>query len=260
MAIEEENLDAGLMGPAAGTLDRLSTDLKRARRLAAPVIQAAERWELRTLRQRLSDLAGALGEASAAVQRAQAELAALTLPTSGPAIEGWVREVEQAAREQHLDLKGAFPEYEVFPLTVKAELEREQVVVGHKRLATLRPRPLMAQVARDVKRLTNSGFNAQRFMRDLVLCHGYVRATDPKPGRGASLAKILRLMQLGPGTYSRQDFIFDIFRLRRESNLVYGDVRLVFLHARGAPFFIPSARGSAEPFTTLELQPVDGDA
>lgn len=258
--MEDGDAHEHLLGAVQASLDRLCADLKRMRRLAGPVVQSAERWELRPLRQRLADLASALKEAQTSTERAQAELAGFTLPVQGPNVEVYARALEQAAREQHLDLTGGFPQYEVFPLTVKVDLQGEQIVIGRKRLATLDPRTLMGRIGRDVKRLLGSSFNTQRFMRDLVTCHGYIRASDPREGRGVPLSKIHELLQMGPGTYNRQDFAFDIFRLRRESLLVYGKHRLVFGHGRGAPYAIPSARGNTELFTTLELHPVDEHA
>ena len=78
-----------------------------------------------------------------------------------------------------------------------------------------------------------------------------------KLGAPVPLVAIYRLLSARTGTagYTLPEFAFDIYRLRRSSELVVKDRTLEFTHGKtGTTIAVPRSQGGAELFTALVMR------
>jgi len=257
-----------LAGPSDGlavppalqeSLDALHNRLKDAQAGMARAMRAQETHEVSYLRSRLASV----GEALAAAQEAL-EAAALALAAAPPGHAvgpGYGPALEAELRRANLAFEGAYPEYEVFPLLVRVNPEGEWVRIGRKTVQTLDPRTVVRAVEREHRRLHRSAFNANRFLGAVATC--YDALSRGQAGAAVALIDIYGLLsaRTGPAGYTRQEFAFDIFRVRRQSDLVVDGRRLAFVHGKkGTKIAVPRAQGGVEEFTAAIMTPVYGHA
>ena len=233
----------------------LDKTLAKVRKLSQQVSKATEQWDIRQLRQRLPELGSAIADASSVVLSAQEQLELWSPTSSTEAVAAYAAALERAARQLKLPLSGEFPEYEVFPLTVRLDLAGESATVARRKTTVLEPSALLRHVQRQHQAVHSSAFNANRFMQSLVAAHTLLKDSGKAKGHGVLLTEIYRLLTIRTGSagYSKQEFAFDIFRLRRESDLVYEGQRLTFMHPKSGGIPVPNSQGGVEMFGTLEL-------
>ncbi|MDA8344172.1 MAG: hypothetical protein M0Z66_01680 [Thermaerobacter sp.] len=242
------------------TWKTLGRALAKERRLSQQVMKASERWDLRQLRQRLPELEAAAAEVAASAQNAERLLADWSAAASSDGVSSYAVALEQAVRQSRLPLNGEFPEYEVFPLALRLDLSGEQATIGRRKTSTLEPSALAREVQRLYQALHSSSFNARRFIEALVESHELLKASGKAKGRAVQLSQIYGLLTLRTGSagYTKQEFAFDIYRLRRESDLVHAGKRLAFQHAKNGGTAVPNAQGGVDMFGTLEVWEVEG--
>lgn len=260
------------VGAAHPSQDWVATDqdlevwarsLKRVRTLIGQAQTAQAGLDLRALRQRVSDLGEALATTTADTQSAAVRLAEFRFPSEGASLARWVEEFLGELRSARLPVEGEFPRYQIFPLEVRIDPEGEQAFIGRRSVSTLRPKVLAGRVIREHQRMLGTSFNADKYLALLLKCADFV--TGPVKGTLAEevpLAKIYELLTLrsGSGSYSRSEFAFDIYRLRRSSSLMDGKRRVTFDHGkRGATFSIPRPGGGTEQMTVMRVETVGDD-
>lgn len=260
--------DASLVDEARGLVPpdvleswkQLTGKLARLRRLAQQVEKAAQRWDVRQLRQRLPELSAATAETTVEVRSAEAALAEWSPAQSAQSVAAYAEDLARTAVQLKLSLSGEFPEYEAFPLAVRVDLAAEHVAIGRRRVSGLEPSALLREVQRSHQALHRSSFNARRFMQSLASAHELLKKSGAAKGNAVPLSDIYDLLTLrsGSSAYTRQEFAFDIYRLRRESDLLYGRYQISFQHARRGGIPVPNAQGGVELFGALELWEVEG--
>jgi hypothetical protein len=239
----------------------LVANMVRFRRLSLQVEKATQRWDLRLLRQRMPEVAQAIGEIEAAARATEAALAGFSAAESTAAAAGFAAEIARAASQLRLPLQGDFPEYEAFPLKIAVDLVAEQATIGRRKTTTLEPLALMREVQARHQALHRSNFNAKRFMRSLVEAYDLLKQAGKAKGMDVSLSAVYELLTLrgGTGDYTKEEFAFDIYRLRRESDMVYDSHRrLSFLNGRSGNFPVPNAKGGVDPLSMLSIAEVEG--
>ncbi len=233
-------------------LDALVQSLAEVRAKAARVTRAHAAQEIAVLRAQVPALVDALGAARGAAAEAGARLAATPLgATLGP---DYPAMLEAELRRANVEFEGAFPEYEVFPLTVRVNPDAETVRIGRKVVAMLAPRALARAVQAELRRLQRSSFQAERFLKALALC--YDALSGGESGATVPLVNVYRLLsaRTGAAGYTRQEFAFDIYRLRRQSELVVDERTVEFVHGKKGPkIVVPRAQGGAEEFTAMRI-------
>ncbi len=241
---------------------RLDAAVARFRRLSQQVTKAAGRWDLRLLRQRLPEVIQLAEEVTAAARTADSALAAWNAGSTPSAAQVYAADLQRAATQLRLPLQGDFPDYEVFPLKVSLDLPGEQATIGRRRTTTLEPLALMREVQVRHQALHRSSFNANRFMKALTSAHDLQRRAGRAKGMDVSLQAIYEVltMRTGTGDYTKNEFAFDIYRLRRESDMVFDHKRLSFLNGRSGNFAVPNSKGGTDPLAILRLTEVEGDA
>jgi len=181
----------------------------------------------------------------------------------------WERAFLKQCRELKLAVEGEFPTYRIFPIEIKADLGHAQVLVNKRVVRTLHPKAVAAKAAREIDRLNKERFNPNQFMRALLRAYRLLGAEMQVDGRKKEAAKKQPLKRIhdilalrtGPGGYSLSQFAFDIYRLRRDSDLVIEGQRLVFDSTRetkdGVEATLPGLRTGA--LGALEVVPVGSD-
>jgi len=250
-----EPIDEGLKG-LASRLKALARQLGSARGEALT-------WDLRGLRQRLPDLLDDLTATVGLVQEFSSRLSAFETPEFGPAVENYASLLRSEAGRLGMELTGEYPEFQAFPVELHLNLAQEQVRIGKRSAGTLEPRTIVARLQKEKSRLDRSSFNAQRFMKTLVSSYDLlIRGQDPQR-KGTSSVRLVAIHDLltlrtGKGDYSRQAFAFDIYRLRRTSDLIYDGRQLQFEHGRTQGIDVPTGRGT-DALNALRVFPVQHD-
>ncbi len=242
--------------PADGleaALAQLQDQLKALRDAAGRVMRAHDGRDLTALRARVPALPEILEATRRAVDDAQA---ALTATPAGTALgSDYPERLEAEFGRLGVPFEGAFPEYQVFPFTVRVNVEGESVRIGRRTLSTLAPAAVALAVQKEHRRLHGSSFNATRFLEALSRC--YDALSGRELGAPVPLVAIYRLLSARTGTagYTLPEFAFDIYRLRRSSELVVKDRTLEFTHGKtGTTIAVPRSQGGAELFTALVMR------
>ncbi|MDA8145738.1 MAG: hypothetical protein M0Z27_06730 [Thermaerobacter sp.] len=239
----------------------LAAQTKRLRRSAAAAVQAGERWDLQRLRSALPALQKEAA-AAAGLSRSAAELVSRFHVPEGEEIVLYAREFERLARQKGLPIQGTFPEYVIFPMEVRFDLPGEQVFLKRRRLTILEPAALVQELSRRHQAILGSNFNERRFLQALVKLYDLLDKASEKKGREIPLKRIYELLTVrrGAADYSPAEFAFDIYRLRRSSDLVFEGRRLDFHHGRQTGFDVPNAQGGTDKFYGLKIWEVgEGD-
>ncbi len=252
-----------LTSEALDQLRSLTTDLKRLRKMAGAVVTAESHWDLKALRQRLPELAKTLDELTEGTRQAQASLSGWSLAADETTVTAYESALRDAAARADLSLSGEFPSFETFPLSFRIDLAQEQVTIGRRQKRNaLRPDAVVAEIQSQVKRLNRSSFNATRFLKALTEAHRLLLKSGKGQGTSVFLLDIYDLLSLRTGAagYSRQEFIWDIHRLRRDSDLVYEGHRLSFVNSKRRTLEIPNSHGGVEVFSMLEVEELEDGA
>ena len=239
---------------------RLIGSVAKFRRLSQQVEKATQRWDFRLLRQRVPEVALAAADVEAAARSAEAALATWNTTDASSAVSGYAEEIERAAAQLRLPLQGEFPDYEAFPLKVTVDLLNEQVTISRRKTTTLEPTALMREVQARHQALHRSSFNARRFMHALVEAYDLLKEAGRAKLMDVSLLAIYDMLTLrsGTGDYTKAEFAFDIYRLRRESDMLYDGRQLSFLNGRKGNIPVPSAKGGVDLLGILRLVEVAG--
>lgn len=255
LPVDGEAVTARLDGALTALHDRLCT----LRSAAARLIRAGEERELVALRTRLPALPEVLAAAVEAADDARRALEA-TPPgaTLGP---GYPAALEGEFRRLGLAFEGEFPDYEIFPLTVRVNPAAETVRIGRRTLQALDARAVARAVQREHRRLYTSSFNVGRFFDALSLCYDALSGGDL--GATVPLLDVYRLLSARTGSagYTRQEFGFDIYRLRRQADQLAKPRQIEFSHGKsGQRFPVPRVQGGTELFGAMVMRRVAGGA
>jgi hypothetical protein len=234
-------------------LTALSDQLMALRSATGRVLRARDGMDVLALRVRVPSLLDGLDATRLAVADAHAALSAT--PPGAALSEDYPQALESEFRRAGLEFEGAFPEYEIFPLTVRVNVDGESVRIGRRTVQTLDPRAVARAVQKDHRRLHGSSFNAPRFLDALALC--YDALSGGQLGSPVPLIDVYRLLSARTGAtgYTRQEFAFDIYRVRRQSDLIVKGRTVEFSHGKsGTQFPVPRTQGGAEIFRALILR------
>lgn len=182
----------------------------------------------------------------------------------------WEKAFLRECRELKIVAEGEFPTYRIFPVEIKVDLNHDLVIINKRTIRTLHPRAVAQKVAVQIERLNRERFFPNQFMQALVRAYDLLTFEAMNDGRKKEetklqpLKRIYDILALRTGTagYTLSQFAFDIFRLRREVEMVYNGRQLVFSTTRQAGYKgidIPKASGQTENLASLEVAPVGRD-
>lgn len=207
----DTHLDEKVSGPA----DQLAKASKRLATLATRLSKAIQTGDVRTAEASLRDLE------SLRVREPLEEAArALRAFEVGKYLqENFPEEFDRACRDAGITLEGYFPNYLVFPFTVRIDADSSSVLINKKRVSTLRPAVLASHIVAERERLESSRFNAADFLGALYRMWERLNQNGP---RGVELKQPVALkkvyQELVPLRRFKQDypesfFAFDVQRL-----------------------------------------------
>ncbi|HUW65893.1 MAG TPA: hypothetical protein VMW83_14610 [Spirochaetia bacterium] len=184
--------------------------------------------------------------------------------------EEWQRAFVKQCRELKLAVEGEFPSYRVFPIDIKVDLSHDLVMINKRTVRTLHPLAVARRIVQDIDRLNRERFSPNQFMQALVRAYDLLVYEMLAAGRKKEETKHQPLKRIydilavrtGAAGYSLSQFAFDLFRLRKEAEMVCSGRRLVFSTTRQAGYKgieIPLATGQPETLASLEIAPVGSD-
>ena len=260
-----EVFDDGVTGPAK----RAAALAAQTARLAKRLQRAAESVDLHELRQRVGDVVARAAEAAAAVGELESAVAAPGLLFAGD--QGGEEAVHQAyavafaraCAALGVTLEGSYPDYQVFPFSVKIRLEEDRALIGKRSAWSLRPEALARQVRRERDRLYGASFAADRFGASLAKAYDILAGSQAgfPPVRLVDILELFQLGTFGRSSYTRGEFAFDLYRYR-QMKMVTGGRRVEFgdMRGGGTGLQVPTARGTYEKLIAIRLLPVGAQA
>ena len=181
----------------------------------------------------------------------------------------FTEEMLSSLKDKGLDVVGDYPNYEVFPTKIKLDAENQEVVLGKKKIATMRPAHLADAAKTLVDKLESASFNALSFAQDLENAYTLMIARENEKagsrkftfGAYLTLTDLYKIMV--PLSRSRKDyddtaFAFDVARLYIENEkggFVTKSGRTVsFSTGRGKGIRILDANGSEQLVSTISFR------
>lgn len=181
----------------------------------------------------------------------------------------FTEEMLSSLREKGLDVVGDYPNYEVFPTKIKLDAESQEVVLGKKKIVTMRPECVASSTKELVDKLKAASFNAVGFAQDLenaytlMMARENEKAGSKKFTYGAYLTLLDLYKIMVPLSRSRKDyddlaFAFDVSRLYIENekgSFVTKSGRTVsFSTGRGKGIRILDGSGNEQLVSTISFR------
>lgn len=181
----------------------------------------------------------------------------------------FTEEMLSALKGKGLDVVGDYPNYEVFPTKIKLDAETQEVTLGKKKIATMRPACVATATKTLVDKLEAASFNAVSFAQDLENAYTLLiaRENEKAGSRKFTFGAYLTLLDLYklmvPLSRSRKDydetaFAFDIARLYIENEkggfVTKSGKSVAFSTGRGKGIRILDANGNEQIFSTISFR------
>ncbi len=181
----------------------------------------------------------------------------------------FTEEMLSSLRAKGLDVVGDYPNYEVFPTKIKLDAETQEVVIGKKKFASMRPECVAGATKALVDKLDTAAFSALSFAQDLENAYTLLIAKENEKagvrkftfGAYLTLLDIYKLMV--PLSKSRKEydetaFAFDIARLYIENEkggfVTKSGRSVAFSTGRGKGIRILDASGNEQLFSTISFR------
>ncbi|MCY0875362.1 MAG: hypothetical protein OWT28_03690 [Firmicutes bacterium] len=183
----------------------------------------------------------------------------------------WTRLFVESCHSLGRSVEGQFPTFRVFPIEIKADLANDSVTINNRLVRSLHPTAIAKLVDKEIIRLHRERFNATQFARALVRASEVLlaeRRWEEKDHKGSATVLLREIHTLlavrtggGMSGYSLNQFIFDLYRLRTQTDLTIDGRRLVFQQTRLAKdtLVIPLPGGQKEILGALEVVALGGE-
>ncbi|SHH03581.1 hypothetical protein SAMN02745221_01524 [Thermosyntropha lipolytica DSM 11003] len=154
------------------------------------------------------------------------------------------KRLEEELKKNQLAVAGSFPEYMVPPLKLVIDTANMEIRVmyGKKKkvLYALEPEKAAREIAQYWQKITRGRFNREEFVQALLAAYQYAnrevyREKEVLWGRAVPLETIYSILTLHRGfrrEYTREQFMFDIARVRESLGAGIAGYRLEFGYAR----------------------------
>lgn len=130
-------------------------------------------------------------------------------------------------KERKMDTVGEYPVFEVFPTRIRIDGENQEVILGKKKVPTMRPKILVDSAADLVDKLESASFNAQAFAQDLENAYLICVLQEKAKNTGKvndhlfyvpllSCYKVMVPLSRSRKEYDEMAFAFDLARLYNE--------------------------------------------
>ena len=130
-------------------------------------------------------------------------------------------------KDRKMDTVGEYPVFEVFPTRIRIDAENQEVILGKKKVPTMRPQVLVDGAANLVEKLESASFNAQSFAQDLENAYSICVLQEKAKNTGKvnehlyyvpllSCYKVMVPLSRSRKDYDEMAFAFDLARLYNE--------------------------------------------
>ena len=127
-------------------------------------------------------------------------------------------------KNRKMDTVGEYPVFEVFPTRIRIDAENQEVILGKKKVPTMRPQVLVDSAADLVDKLESAPFNAQSFAQDLENAYNVCVLQEKAKNTGKvnehlyyipllSCYKVMVPLSRSRKDYDEMAFAFDLARL-----------------------------------------------
>ncbi len=246
-------------------LQALAKTLARLGRLKALEKQASQ-LNLVDMRKLLQDVRQSSQDSGVLAMELEELLSDFQLIAQESDQEEWMRVFVAECHTLGHSVDGEYPTLRVFPVEVKVDVAHDLVQVNNRIVRVLHPKAVAALVSKEVAKRYKERFNVNQFLRALVrvydaLIAEKISSTLDHPQkniiRSIPLKQIYSLLSIRTGAsgYSQNQFAFDLYRVRTESDLMFEGRRLVFESTRNASgaIVIPLPGGQKEHIGSLEV-------
>lgn len=181
----------------------------------------------------------------------------------------FTEEMLSSLKAKGLNVVGEYPNYEVFPTKIKLDAENQDVVLGKKKIPSMRPERVASTTKALVDKLEGESFNVVGFAQDLENAYSLMIAREnEKAGcRKFTYGAYLTLLDLYkimvPLSRSRKDyddlaFAFDVARLYIENEkgsfVTKSGKTVSFSTGRGKGIRILDESGSEQLVSTISFR------
>ncbi|RIV22918.1 hypothetical protein D2Q93_08820 [Alicyclobacillaceae bacterium I2511] len=262
VAAYEERVSPKLqaLGKAIARFGRLKVVAKQAEQL--------NRGELSKLLQEISLGTDALREQAGS---ALGELEVFQIAESEADQVEWTRRFIKECAALGRTVEGEYPQFRIFPVDIKVDLTAETAQMGRSTVRAMHPKALASLVDSAVQKLERERFNGPQFLRAMMRAYEVLRAemstqeavnANRNRPTDVPLRQIHALLALRVGTtangYPLSQFAFDIYRLRRDMDLVIEGNRVVFLETRkpSLAIILPLPGGQKQILGSVDVVPL----
>ena len=141
----------------------------------------------------------------------------------------YARQMLELCEKEGVDVIGDYPNYEIFPFSVRLDAENQEIYIDRKRNICARPVALVRQLKVSREKLLKASFNANQFSTELAKAYDLALKDANKPeGHDLYLTKIYQYMvpmNRFRREYDLQSYAFDIARLFSCDNFELKDGR-----------------------------------
>ncbi len=192
--------------------DRLTT----AQKLHKNIVKGTDSGDLKSVVrdiQALDELTQAQSQTTSELKAAVDGFDAKTYFESGD----FETQLLQCCERYGVDVKGAFPVYEMFPYRVRLDPENQDLYLNRKKIQCMRPISFVAIVKASQDKLNRASFNAQTFAGELCDAYDLALLRDGKRAGSdvylSTLYKLLAPMGRHRRDYDQNSYAFDLARL-----------------------------------------------
>lgn len=264
-----EPFDDALEKTAIGEFE---VTLKRLTRTWAVAKKALNEWDFKTSRQSLETLETELSQVSDRwAAKASVLNQAIEVDQEFVDSDEYPAAVESALQAVGVPVRGTFPNYEFppFKLVFNVEQGNIRLSVGRRSQQTkaFAPQQLAPWVEGQYRKVVESKFDATRFCRELLSAYEMLNRLMLNQetiawGNSVLLKDIYRLLTLKQTT--RQDypealFVFDLARLKEQSEIVYEQYQFDLEPSRNqaSSFLLVNSQGQESRVSTLAIHIAD---
>ena len=264
-----EPFDDALEKTAIGEFD---VTLKRLIRNWAVMKKSLDDWDFKTSRQSLETLTTELSQVEEQwVAQAAVLKQAIEVDQGFVDSDEYPAAVEAALKAVGVPVRGEFPNYEFppFKLVFNVEQGNIRLSVGRRSQQTkaFAPQQLAPWVEGQYRKVIESKFDATRFCRELLSAYEMLNRLMLNQetiawGNSVLLKDIYRLLTLKQTT--RQDypealFVFDLARLKEQSEIVYEKYQFDLEPSRNqaSSFLLVNSQGQESRVSTLAIHVAD---
>ncbi|MEB3336619.1 MAG: hypothetical protein VKJ46_04095 [Leptolyngbyaceae bacterium] len=217
------------------TISEVDAILKRLLKNWASSKKARKDWDFKTGSQSLDSIREDIQQMATRWPDQEAVIREATQIDQGfvADIEQYAPAIETALREAGIPLRGTYPTYEFPPFKLSFSQETVRLALGRRSQQTkaFAPDQLAAWVAGQYKRVIESKFDSNRFCKELFNAYVMLNQLEMKtevvqwghPILLKDIYKLLTFRQSAKQDYPEPLFVFDLARLKEQTEIQYED-------------------------------------